>query len=111
MPVWASAEFIRLVVHLLALERGNELHLLQGLPAAWTQPGMVTELDRIATPFGSLTMQLRIVEDGKSARLHVEPLPDASCRKIVVHLNGLTVLDPKVGGDRTIPLDVSPAKP
>jgi hypothetical protein len=108
---WAGAEFIRLVVHLLALARGDELHLLQGLPAAWTKPGLVTELDRIATPFGSLTMQLRIAEDGKSARLHVEPLPDASCRKIVVHLNGLTVLDPKVGGDLTIPLDVSPAKP
>lgn len=33
---WASAEFIRLAIHLLALDRGNELHLLEGLPAAWT---------------------------------------------------------------------------
>ncbi len=29
---WASAEFIRLVVHLLALDRGDELHLLEGFP-------------------------------------------------------------------------------
>ena len=40
---WASAEFIRLTVHLLALDRGDELHLLEGMPAngparAWS-PG------------------------------------------------------------------------
>ncbi len=29
---WASAEFIRLVVDLLALDRGDELHLLEGFP-------------------------------------------------------------------------------
>ena len=30
---WASAEFIRLAIHLLALDRGDELHLLRRLPA------------------------------------------------------------------------------
>ncbi|MFA6545723.1 MAG: hypothetical protein WCS99_15000, partial [Limisphaerales bacterium] len=32
---WAGAEFIRLVRDLLVLERGDELHLLEGLPAGW----------------------------------------------------------------------------
>ena len=87
---WASAEFIRLTAHLLELDRGNELHLLEGLPQAWTQPGMLTKLDRIATPFGPLTMELEISADGKSADLRVEPLADTSCAKIVVHPIGIS---------------------
>ena len=35
---WASAEFIRLAIHLLALDRGDELHLLEGMPAEWLAP-------------------------------------------------------------------------
>jgi hypothetical protein len=110
---WASAEFIRLAIHLLALDRGDELHLLEGLPAAWTKPGMVTKLNGIATPFGALSMELKVAADGKSARLHVEPLADASCRKIIVHLgnwNGaakpaVLELDPKQPHDQTIPIE------
>ena len=107
---WASAEFIRLVVHLLALDRGSELHLFEGLPASWTQPGMVTRLDRISTPFGPLTMQLKVATHGRTARLHIERLPDASCRKIVVHLEGWAKpaqnieLNPKIAHDIEISL-------
>jgi hypothetical protein len=109
---WASAEFIRLTVHLLELDRGHELHLFEGLPLAWTKPGMVTRLHGIATPFGKLTMELRIAADGKTARLRVEPLSDATCQKIIVHLAGwasdkkkaLIELDPKSRTDRSIPL-------
>ena len=109
---WASAEFIRLTIHLLALDRGDELHLFEGLPAEWTKPGMVTKLNGIATPFGKLTMELKIAADGKTARLRVEPLNDASCKKIVVHLFGwagndqpaVIELDPEKENDRTIPL-------
>jgi hypothetical protein len=82
---WASAEFIRLTVHLLALDRGDELHLFEGLPREWTQPGMITRLKGIATPFGPLTFSLQVAPDGKSAGLHVDALPEASCRKIIVH--------------------------
>jgi len=90
---WASAEFIRLTVHLLALDRGNELHLLEGLPAQWTKPGMVTKLNGIATPFGKLTMRVKISADGKTARLRVAPLTDPSCQKIIVHLSGWASAD------------------
>jgi hypothetical protein len=92
---WASAEFIRLTVHLLALDRGDELHLFEGLPSEWTKPGMVTKLSGIATPFGKLTMSLQISHDGKSAKLRVEPLSDPSCKRIVVHLYGWANTDQK----------------
>jgi hypothetical protein len=109
---WASAEFIRLCVHLLALDRGQEMHLFEGLPKAWTQPGMVTKLDKIVTPFGPLTCSLKISDDGSTATVQVEPLSDASCEKIVVHLgnwassdaNAIRVLDPKKSQQITIPL-------
>jgi hypothetical protein len=111
---WASAEFIRLTVHLLALDRGHELHLFEGLPAEWTRPGMLTRLDRIATPFGPLTMELKIAPDGKSASLHVEPLAEASCTRVVVHCGSWThkpgkgtllELDPMRCHDIVIPLE------
>jgi len=116
---WASAEFIRLAVHVLALDRGDELHLFEGLPPAWTRPGMVTKLDGIATRFGKLTMDLKIAADGKTARLHVEPLSDASCRKIVVHLGGwasarkdaVVELTPGQAHDTTIAIDMTSATP
>lgn len=109
---WASAEFIRLTIHLLALERGNELHLLEGLPIEWTKPGMITKLTGIATPFGPLTMELTIAANGKTADLRVEPLRDPSCQKIVVHLfgwsgnekNAVIEFDPKKPNTRAIPL-------
>jgi hypothetical protein len=96
----------------LELDRGHELHLFEGLPLEWTQPGMVTRLYGIATPFGKLTLELKIAVDGKTARLHVEPLSDATCQKIIVHLAGwasgkkdaLIGLDPQSQNDRTIPL-------
>ena len=98
---WASAEFIRLAVHLLAIDRGRELHLLEGLPRAWTRPGMVTRLRGVATPFGPLHMTLAVDEAGESARLTVDPLPAGDCRRIVVHRAGWAAA--KAG--RPLPLD------
>jgi len=109
---WASAEFIRLLIHLLALDRGNELHLFEGLPAAWAKSGMTTALNGTATPFGPLTLSLSVSSDGKEAALSVKPLNDPSCARIVVHLDrwtgettGKTLeLDPKKENTLTIPL-------
>ncbi len=109
---WASAEFVRLLIHLLALDRGNELHLFEGMPAAWAKPGMTTALNGAATPFGALTMTLRVSGDGKEAALHVQPLGDASCSRIVVHLDQWTgettgkvlELEPGKENNLTVPL-------
>jgi hypothetical protein len=109
---WASGEYIRLAVHLLALDRGRELHLFEGLPSEWTKPGMTTKLEGIATPFGPLSCSLKISEDGATAKLKVAPLSDPSCEKIVVHLAHWTgsddqatrTLDPKKSHEITISL-------
>jgi hypothetical protein len=83
---WGSAEFVRLVVHLLALDRGTELHLLEGIPPEWLQAGMVTRLKEVATPFGKLSFALEVDEKGETASLSMEKLTDPSCTGVVVHL-------------------------
>ena len=86
MPhVSAAAEFIRLAVHLLEFDRGDELHLLEGMPPQWLGPGMVTRLNGVATPFGPLYLTVRVAKDGTIAVLEVKPLA-ANCTAIVVHL-------------------------
>ena len=97
---WASAEFIRLAVHLLALDRGDELHLLEGLPREWTRPGMVTRLNGVCTPFGPLHLELRVASDGKTARLQAR-VPGIACKAIVVHLSGWAAV--QRGAVRTFP--------
>ncbi|MCE7989136.1 MAG: hypothetical protein DYG89_48905 [Caldilinea sp. CFX5] len=62
---WASAEFIRLVRHLLILERGDGLDLLPGLPPAWRTAGAVTELARTPTRFGPVSLKLVVGEQGQ----------------------------------------------
>lgn len=91
---WGSAEFIRLAAHLLQIDRGTELHLLEGIPREWLKPGMETSLDKMATPFGPLTMSLKVSRSGRSARLAVSALSD-NCTKLAVHLGrGVRELDP-----------------
>jgi hypothetical protein len=83
---WASAEFIRLVRHLLVLERGTELHLLEGLPRAWAKPGAETRLTDMPTSFGSISLDLRISADGHSATLKLTPPRREPATRLVVHL-------------------------
>jgi len=109
---WASAEFIRLTTHLLALDRGADLHLFEGLPAEWVKPNMATRLNGVATPFGKVTASLIVAGDGRSATLRVSPLADPSCRRVVVHTrgwanaqgDGLIELDPQNESIQTVPL-------
>lgn len=85
---WASAEFIRLVVHLLQIDRGRDLHLLEGMPREWLKAGMLTSLRGVATPFGPLSFSVRVGPDGRTAQMEIEPLEDKSCRGLVVHTGG-----------------------
>lgn len=85
---WASAEFIRMVTHMLAIDRGNELHLLEAIPRQWLKAGMSTALSEIATPFGPLSFTLNVDRQGRTARLRIEPLSDPACREVAVHLAG-----------------------
>jgi hypothetical protein len=102
---WASAEFIRLTVHLLALDRGDELHLLEGMPVEWLGAGMVTRLQGVATPFGPLHLVVQVATNGKTATLKVDPLGE-NCKAVVVHLpDGSTRrIVPRQGGAITFPV-------
>jgi hypothetical protein len=100
---WASAEFIRLATHLIELDRGDELHLLEGFPREWAGPGMVTRLNGVLTPFGPLHLEVRSAADGKQATVKVAQLTARPPTKLVLHLFGLT------GKSRTIELPVDRA--
>lgn len=97
---WASAEFIRFVRHLLVLERGNELHLFEGLPQRWIQPGAETRLTDIPTSFGPVSLALRMAADGGSAAIELDPPRREAPDAIVIHTEHL--------GHRAVP-DAPPA--
>jgi len=89
--IGAAAEFIRLARCLLANEHGEELHLLEGLPASWLRPGAEIELSGAATEFGPLSLKLVVAADGRTAELAINPPPGLqagglSAGNIVVHL-------------------------
>jgi hypothetical protein len=84
---WASAEFIRLVRHSLALERGRELHLFEALPVTWAQPGAVTRLRGVPTSFGPLSLEFRVARDGRTARLKLDPPRRNPPARVVLHLD------------------------
>lgn len=67
----ANAQFIRLLRHLLILERGSELHLLHGLPSEWLTPSAELSLAGMPTTFGRCTLSLKISQDGKMVELRV----------------------------------------
>ena len=111
---WASAEFIRLVRHSLILERGNELHLFEGMPARWAQPGAVTRAQDIATEFGPVSLELRVARDGASAILKLTPPQRTPPARIVLHLanwsgqTGTLDLSPRARSRAQIRINRSP---
>lgn len=83
---WASAEFIRMVVHMIQLDRGNELHLLEALPRQWVKAGAVTKLNGIRTPFGKINFSFIVNAKGDAADLGLEFLDEVALpEKIVLH--------------------------
>jgi len=83
---WASAEFIRMVRHMLILERGGELHLLEGMPSAWSHTSDIIRLNDIPTSFGSMGLSVQVSEDGQSGWIKIIPPVRDRAEKIVVHL-------------------------
>ncbi|MBC8078844.1 MAG: hypothetical protein H7X86_00745 [Gorillibacterium sp.] len=55
---WASAEFIRLVRHLLVMEQGDDLLLLPGLPDEWLPQEEALVLENTPTRYGLVSLQL-----------------------------------------------------
>ncbi|MEN8254928.1 MAG: hypothetical protein ABFR33_05600, partial [Verrucomicrobiota bacterium] len=82
---WASAEFIRLILHLIVFERDYELHLFEGLPPTWLKPGATLKIDKALTRFGEVSLTLQVADDGKTATLDVTPPTRTPATKVVVH--------------------------
>lgn len=81
---WASTEFLRMIVHMLQIDRGDELHLLEGVPADWVQPGMTTRLNGARTPFGPIDLEVTGEAGGVRLRLAFKDSTNPP-RKVVVH--------------------------
>ncbi len=86
---WASAEFIRMLRNFIALERGDELHLFEGVPPTWLKAGMKTSVNGIYTNFGILDATLIVSGDGKKAEVSVslDPAHHQMPTSVVIHLN------------------------
>ena len=93
---WASAEFIRMVVHMIELDRGNDLHLFEGLPKQWIKAGDHTRLNGILTPFGRINLALTVNTEGDSAKLDLEFLDSSNLpANIVIHREAWGIAKPK----------------
>ena len=106
---WASAEFIRLVRHLLILERGNELHLLEALPQAWTKPGGQIRIEKMPTSFGDIDLNCAFEET--QARITLRFAKRSTEGKLVLHLERLggQIISSTADGNK--PLNIPPDLP
>jgi hypothetical protein len=75
-----------MVRHMMILERGSELHLLEGMPTAWTKAGKRTELTEIPTSFGQVSLSVTVSDDGKTATIRMELPCREPLKKAVLHL-------------------------
>jgi hypothetical protein len=64
---WASAEFIRLVRHMMVLERGDRLELCAAVPREWIVAGSPVRIERTPTRFGPVSLDLELGENGRLA--------------------------------------------
>jgi hypothetical protein len=83
---WASAEFIRMVVHMIQLDRGKDLHLFEALPKQWARAGAVTKLNGIRTPYGPINLSLAVNAKGDNAKLDLQFLDSENLpENVVIH--------------------------
>ena len=88
---WASAEFLRLVLHMMVFERGDELHFLQGVPDSWFQAGKHMAIHETVTRFGKVSLELKVSENGKSAFLTVTVPDRVSPERMIIHFKGQSI--------------------
>lgn len=70
-----ECKFIQWLRAMLILEREPNLHLCWGTPRAWLQDGKAIKLERAATYFGKLDLEVRsaVAQDTISARVRLVP--------------------------------------
>jgi hypothetical protein len=83
---WASAEFIRMVVHMLEIDRGNELHLFEALPKQWIKANAKTRLKEIRTPFGRINLLLEVNSKADKAMVKLLFLDNGNLpERVIIH--------------------------
>ncbi|MCB8921647.1 MAG: hypothetical protein H6662_08700 [Ardenticatenaceae bacterium] len=84
---WASAEFVRLLRHLLLFERGEQLDLLLGLPPEWIRPSTRILLEKTPTRYGPVTLDLQFGEDATAAlQLAFDTTFSQQPKEVLLHL-------------------------
>lgn len=71
---WGSSLLLRTVRFLIAREDGDDLVLLDGVPADWLTPGDTLQLHGIRTLFGELAMTASVDAFGRTATIEVAPI-------------------------------------
>ena len=74
---WHPAVFNRMVISMLAVDRGDDVTLLGAVPEEWLVPGGTSSIEAIQTIAGPLTLSLTVSRDGRSARLRTNALGTA----------------------------------
>ncbi|WP_327582240.1 hypothetical protein OHA25_40770 [Nonomuraea sp. NBC_00507] len=95
---WASAEFVRLVRHLLVFERGHGLGLLPGVPPGWFEPGSAIHVERTTTRFGRITLDVRASAETLEVRVVRRQAGPPGAVTATLHLPGRFTGDVRVNG-------------
>lgn len=87
---FAATMMPHLTASMLAYDRMNVVHLLGAVPQEWLKAGAVNRLHQWHTGAGTVTLDLTVSTDGKTASLKVEPIIRADKNiKIVLHTKSL----------------------
>ena len=100
----ANSQMIRYVRYLLALERGNKMELLRGVPEQWLYPGAQIKLNNVPTEFGRLTLNLKIDKTGNSGSVSVTTEKSEEDKEIQLYLSHLRNLGFKQKNGEELPV-------
>lgn len=67
----AYVGMLKLVISMIADDRGTSMELLRGLPAEWLRPGSQMGVNDLLTKFGRVTVAVEVSQNGKKATLNV----------------------------------------
>ncbi|MCY2924710.1 MAG: chitobiase/beta-hexosaminidase C-terminal domain-containing protein, partial [Planctomycetota bacterium] len=81
---WGGVNYALMLRHMLVDERGDELHLLGGVPDWWLAGGREIRAERLATDFGEVSLVVRGTSGGVEVDV-VRPARTAP-KRIVLHL-------------------------
>lgn len=82
--VTGASNYAYLLRHMLVHERGDELHLMLGVPDSWLEAGKHIRVERAPTHFGLLSLTVTGTQDG--VRIELDAPQRERPERIVLHL-------------------------